>query len=123
MPPLLHSPDLLPLSARLPGNKLSWLTEKLWVKNLIKKRLGVPEDKILFSEHHLFHAASAFLRSPFDEAAILTVDGVGEWTTVKDGIGKGIDINILNKIRFPHSLGFLSSAFAAFLGFEVNEGE
>jgi carbamoyltransferase len=102
---------------------LSWLTEKLWVKNLIREKLGIAEDKILFSEHHLSHAASAFLCSPFEEAAILTVDGVGEWATATYGIGKGTDIKILSEIRFPHSLGLLYSAFTAFLGFEVNEGE
>src|SRR5919106_1269162 len=77
---------------------MSWLTEKLWVKNLIREKLGVPEEKILFSEHHLSHAASAFLCSPFDEAAILTVDGVGEWATATYGIGRGTEIQILNEI-------------------------
>jgi carbamoyltransferase len=85
--------------------------------------LVIDEKKILFSEHHLSHAASAFLCSPFEEAAILTVDGVGEWTTASFGIGKGNDIRLLKEIRFPHSLGLLYSAFTAFLGFEVNEGE
>lgn len=102
---------------------LSWLTEKLWVKNLIREKLGVPAEKILFSEHHLSHAASAFLCSPFDEAAILTVDGVGEWVTASYGVGKGTEIKMLDEITFPHSLGLLYSAFTAFLGFEVNEGE
>src|SRR5919199_895051 len=102
---------------------LNWLADKLWVKQLIQEKLGVPAAKILFSEHHLSHAASAFLCSPFDEAAILTVDGVGEWATATYGIGKGTEITILNEIRFPHSLGLLYSAFTAFLGFEVNEGE
>ncbi|HXH10153.1 MAG TPA: carbamoyltransferase [Alphaproteobacteria bacterium] len=102
---------------------MSWLTEKLWVKHLIKQKLGVGEEKILFGEHHLSHAASAFLCSPFEEAAILTVDGVGEWATATYGIGKGTDIRIIKEIRFPHSLGLLYSAFTAFLGFEVNEGE
>ena len=102
---------------------ITWLGDKLWIKHLIQKRLGVPPSKILFSEHHLSHAASAFFCSPFDEAAILTVDGVGEWTTASLGIGKGTDIKLLKEIRFPHSLGLLYSAFTAFLGFEVNEGE
>lgn len=102
---------------------ISWLGDKLWIKNLIQKRLGVPSSKVLFSEHHLSHAASAFFCSPFEEAAILTVDGVGEWTTASIGIGKGTDIRLLREIRFPHSLGLLYSAFTAFLGFEVNEGE
>ena len=102
---------------------ISWMTEKLWIKNLIRQELGVPEAKILFGEHHLSHAASAFLCSPFDEAAILTVDGVGEWATATYGVGKGTEIKVLNEIMFPHSLGLLYSAFTAFLGFEVNEGE
>jgi carbamoyltransferase len=102
---------------------VSWMTEKLWIKNLIQEKLGVPREKILFGEHHLSHAASAFLCSPFDEAAILTVDGVGEWATATYGVGKGTNIEILQEIRFPHSLGLLYSAFTAFLGFEVNEGE
>jgi carbamoyltransferase len=102
---------------------MSWLTDKLWVKNLIQSKLGIPPTKILFSEHHLSHAASAFFCSPFDEAAILTVDGVGEWATATYGTGKGNNITLLDEIRFPHSLGLLYSAFTAFLGFEVNEGE
>src|SRR5262245_26808539 len=102
---------------------VSWLTEKLWVKNMIREQLDIPEEKILFGEHHLSHAASAFLCSPFEEAAILTVDGVGEWSTATYGVGKGSDITLLEEIRFPHSLGLLYSAFTAFLGFEVNEGE
>src|SRR5262249_17146055 len=81
------------------------------------------KEKILFNEHHLSHAASAFFCSPFEEAAILTVDGVGEWATATQGVGKGNEIKLLQEIRFPHSLGLLYSAFTAFLGFEVNEGE
>jgi carbamoyltransferase len=102
---------------------VSWMTEKLWIKNLIKDKLGVAEEKILFGDHHLSHAASGFFCSPFDEAAILTVDGVGEWATATYGMGKGREIAILKEIRFPHSLGLLYSAFTAYLGFEVNEGE
>src|SRR5881398_2081584 len=102
---------------------ITWLGDKLWVKHLIQKRLGIPASKVLFSEHHLSHAASAFFSSPFEEAAILTVDGVGEWTTASMGLGKGTDVRLLREIRFPHSLGLLYSAFTAFLGFEVNEGE
>ena len=102
---------------------ITWLGDKLWIKHLIQKRLGVPASKILFSEHHLSHAASSFFCSPFDEAAILSVDGVGEWTTASIGVGKGTEIKLLKEIRFPHSLGLLYSAFTAFLGFEVNEGE
>ena len=102
---------------------ISWLGEKLWIKQLIEKRLGVSEAKILFSDHHASHAASAFYCSPFDEAAILTVDGVGEWTTATLSVGKGTEIKRLKEIHFPHSIGLLYSAFTAFLGFEVNEGE
>ena len=102
---------------------VTWLSDKLWIKHHIQKRLGVPDSKLLFSEHHLSHAASAFFCSPFEEAAILTVDGVGEWATASLGVGKGTDIQIRQEIRFPHSLGLLYSAFTAFLGFEVNEGE
>jgi carbamoyltransferase len=102
---------------------MSWLPEKLWVKQIIQTELGVSPEKILFSEHHLSHAASAFLCSPFEEAAILTVDGVGEWATATYGVGKGTDITLEFEITFPHSLGLLYSAFTAFLGFEVNEGE
>jgi carbamoyltransferase len=96
---------------------------KLWIRLLITKELKIDPRKILFSEHHLSHAASAFLCSPYDEAAILTVDGVGEWTTTTIGFGNGNKIKILKEIHFPHSLGLLYSAFTAFLGFEVNEGE
>ena len=102
---------------------ITWLGDQLWVKHLLLGKLGIPPEKILFSEHHLSHAASAFFCSPYEEAAILTVDGVGEWTTAALGVGKGTDIKLLKEIRFPHSLGLLYSAFTAFLGFEVNEGE
>jgi carbamoyltransferase len=102
---------------------IAWLGDKLWVKNTIKDKIGIEDNKILFGEHHLSHAASAFFPSPFEEAAILTVDGVGEWTTATLGTGKGNDIKLLKEIKFPHSLGLLYSAFTAFLGFQVNEGE
>ncbi|GJM15349.1 MAG: carbamoyltransferase [Thermodesulfobacteriota bacterium] len=102
---------------------ITWLGDKLWIKHLLQNKLGVERDKILFSEHHLSHAASSFYCSPFNEAAILTVDGVGEWTTATLGVGRGTDIKLLKEIKFPHSLGLLYSAFTAFLGFEVNEGE
>ena len=102
---------------------LAWLGDKLWVKSIIKDKVGIEDKKILFGEHHLSHAASAFYPSPFKEAAILTVDGVGEWTTVAMGTGKGTDIKLLKEIKFPHSLGLLYSAFTAFLGFKVNNGE
>jgi carbamoyltransferase len=102
---------------------ITWLGDKLWIKTLIQKRLGIAPAKILFSEHHLSHAASAFFCSGFDEAAIMTVDGVGEWTTASFGVGKGTEIKLQKEIRFPHSVGLLYSAFTAYLGFEVNEGE
>jgi carbamoyltransferase len=121
---LLTSMQTFPRSRRVfQESMISWLTDKLWIKNLIMRQLNVPESKIIFSNHHLSHAASAFLCSPFEEAAILTVDGVGEWATATYGIGRGTEIKILKEIRFPHSLGLLYSAFTAFLGFEVNEGE
>lgn len=102
---------------------VNWMGEKLWIKNLIRDELGVGDDKILFVDHHMSHAASAFYVSPFDEAAILTVDGVGEWTTAAMGRGQGTHIKLFKEIPFPHSLGLLYSAFTAFLGFQVNEGE
>src|SRR3990167_10743373 len=100
-----------------------WLTQKLWVKSEIASHLNIKEDKILFCEHHLSHAASAFYTSPFKEAAILTVDGVGEWATASQAEGNGNKIKILNELYYPQSLGLLYSVFTAFLGFEVNEGE
>jgi carbamoyltransferase len=121
---LLASMQSFPASHRVFREAMvTWLGDKLWVRHLIQKRLGIPASKILFSEHHLSHAASAFFCSPFGEAAVLTVDGVGEWTTASLGVGKGTDLRLVKEIRFPHSLGLLYSAFTAFLGFEVNEGE
>src|SRR5690349_7261816 len=121
---LLSSMQTFPRSSRVFREAMiTWLCDKLWIKHLIQKQLGVAPSKILFSEHHLSHAASAFFCSPFEEAAILTVDGVGEWTTASFGVGKGTQVRLLKEIRFPHSLGLLYSAFTAFLGFEVNEGE
>jgi len=99
-----------------------WLREKLWIKARIQEELAY-EGQILFSEHHLSHAASAFLVSPFKEAAILTVDGVGEWSTATRGIGRDRDIELYHEIRFPHSLGLLYSAFTYYLGFKVNSAE
>lgn len=101
----------------------TWLADKLWVKNLITKSVGIDPKNILFSDHHLSHAASAYFCSPFDEAAVLTFDGVGEWSTTTMGVGKGNDLTLTHELRFPHSIGLLYSAFTAFLGFEVNEGE
>jgi carbamoyltransferase len=102
---------------------ITWVVDKLWVASTLEAELGVPRDKVLFSDHHLSHAASAFLCSPYEESAILTVDGVGEWVTATYGAGKGTDIRLLRQMDFPHSVGLLYSAFTAFLGFEVNEGE
>ena len=102
---------------------ITWMIDKLWVGATISAELGIPKDRVLFCEHHLSHAASAFLCSPFDEAAILTVDGVGEWVTGTWGVGRGNHIDLRKQMEFPHSLGLLYSAFTAFLGFEVNEGE
>jgi carbamoyltransferase len=102
---------------------ISWMIDKLWVGTTLQTELGISKEKVLFCEHHLSHAASAYLCSPFDEAAILTVDGVGEWVTATYGVGRGNEIRLLKQIEFPHSIGLLYSAFTAFLGFEVNEGE
>ena len=109
---------------------IAWFNDKLWVKGQILTRLDIPNEKLLFVEHHLSHAASAIFCAPYDEAAILTVDGVGEWTTATvgkatadwDGSGEN-KIELFNEVKFPHSLGLLYSAFTAFLGFRVNNGE
>lgn len=106
-----------------------WLREKLFLKNLLCKELKrysaeVDWDKkLLFSEHHLSHAASAFFASPYDEAAVLTMDGVGEWATTSLAIGRGNHLEIIKEIHFPHSLGLLYSAFTYYTGFKVNSGE
>jgi carbamoyltransferase len=102
---------------------ITWMIDKLWVASTLETELGVNKEQVLFCEHHLSHAAAAFLCSPFEEAAILTVDGVGEWVTGTCGVGRGSDIRLTRQMEFPHSLGLLYSAFTAFLGFEVNEGE
>ncbi len=107
-----------------------WVKEKLFQKNLIIKELNKNlgnttnwKDILLFSEHHLSHAASAFYPSPFEKAAILTLDGVGEWTASSIGIGDGKKIEIKKEIHFPHSLGLIYSAFTYYIGFKVNSGE
>jgi len=102
---------------------ITWMIDKLWVASTLQSELGLSKEQVLFCEHHLSHAASAFLCSPFDEAALLTVDGVGEWTTGTWGTGRGNEIKLTGQTEFPHSIGLLYSAFTAFLGFEVNEGE
>ena len=99
-----------------------WIKEKLWMKEFIRKELNY-EGKIIFPEHHESHAASAFYPSPFEEAAILTMDGVGEWTTTSFGTGRNNKIELLADIKFPHSLGLLYSAFTYYTGFKVNSGE
>ena len=100
-----------------------WLHKRLWIKNDIKKHLKGFHGNIIFPDHHMSHAAHAFFTSPFNEAAILTVDGVGEWTTTSFGVATNNSIRITNDIRWPHSLGLFYSAFTYFLGFQVNEGE
>ena len=100
-----------------------WAREKLFVPRQIRKGLGAYKKKIVFAEHHVSHAASAFYPSPFEEAAILTLDGVGEWATASFGTGRGQRIDITHELRFPHSLGLLYSAFTYFCGFKVNSGE
>lgn len=99
-----------------------WIKEKLWISELIKNELHF-EGKLLFPEHHESHAASAFYPSPFQEAAILTMDGVGEWTTSSIGFGSGNKLELKKELVFPHSLGLLYSAFTYFTGFRVNSGE
>jgi len=106
-----------------------WLREKLFLKDLLLNELrkisgnGKWNEELLFSEHHLSHAASAFFPSPFDEAIVLTMDGVGEWATTSAAIGKGNSLEVQKEIHFPHSLGFLYSAFTYYTGFKVNSGE
>jgi len=100
-----------------------WVKEKLFTRELIRRQLGEYKGPVLFSEHHESHAASAFYPSPFDEAAVLTMDGVGEWATSSYGIGKGKDLELLAELHYPHSLGLLYSAFTYYTGFRVNSGE
>jgi carbamoyltransferase len=106
-----------------------WLREKLFLKDLLRNELGKldPDDgwngQLLFSEHHLSHAASAFFPSPFEEAVVLTMDGVGEWATTSAAIGRGNKLEVHKEIHFPHSLGLLYSAFTYYTGFKVNSGE
>jgi carbamoyltransferase len=107
-----------------------WIKDKLFQKSVLIKELKATldedvnwRDRLLFSEHHLSHAASAFYPSPFESAAVLTLDGVGEWTTTSLAVGKGSDLKIVKEIHFPHSLGLLYSAFTYYTGFKVNSGE
>jgi len=99
-----------------------WLGHRLRIGKEIQEKLGTDKD-ILYCQHHLSHAASAFLVSPFEEAAVITADGVGEWTTTAWGVGRGTDIEMHKEIRFPHSVGLLFSAITAYLGFQVNDAE
>ena len=107
-----------------------WIKDKLFQKSVLTKEISRTlgsevnwQDRLLFSEHHLSHAASAFYPSPFENAAVLTLDGVGEWTTASLAIGKGANLQVVKEIHFPHSLGLLYSAFTYYTGFKVNSGE
>jgi carbamoyltransferase len=106
-----------------------WIKEKLFQKRLLRQELErfAPdydwEKRLLFCEHHQSHAASAYFASPFEEAAVLTMDGVGEWATTSVGIGRGNTLQMIKEIHFPHSLGLLYSAFTYYTGFKVNSGE
>jgi carbamoyltransferase len=128
---LLTTLGTFPRSWRTFGEAMiAWFDEKLWIKPLLLRELGVSADRVLFTDHHMAHAASAFFCSPFEEAAVMTVDGVGEWTTATVGWGRASwedgsvnEITLAHEQRFPHSLGLLYSTFTAFLGFKVNNGE
>ncbi len=100
-----------------------WVGEKLWMRRVIRKGLRGYAGRILFTEHHESHAASAFFPSPFEEAAVLTVDGVGEWATASIGVGRGNRVELVREMSFPDSLGLLYAAFTAYAGFKVNSGE
>jgi len=109
---------------------VAWFKDKLWIKRLIQSHLDLSAERVLFVDHHASHAASAFFCAPFHDAAVLTFDAVGEWATATIGQGKARwngegrnGLRLFHELRFPHSLGLLYSAFTAFLGFEVNEGE
>ena len=113
-----------PRSWRLfPRQMVAWLGDKLWIRDKLATSFEIPAQRILFSEHHLSHAASAFYGSPFEDAAVLAVDGVGEWATTSLWSGAGATLRPLGEIRWPHSLGLLYSAITAHLGFAVNNGE
>src|SRR5258708_26872839 len=102
---------------------IGWMLDKLWIAGTLQSELGVSRDRVLFSEHHLSHAASAFLCSPFEESAILTVDGVGEWLTAACRVGRGTQIQLTKPIEVPHSFGLPYSAFTPCLRVEVNACE
>jgi len=100
-----------------------WIKEKLYQERELREALGGYSGPLLYAEHHESHAASAFYPSPFEEAAILTIDGVGEWATASIGVGTGRDIKLLRELHWPDSLGLLYSAFTYYTGFKVNSGE
>ena len=100
-----------------------WIKEKLWMDRNLRSELGGYSGDLFYAEHHESHAASAFYPSPFKEAAILTMDGVGEWATASFGVGRGADVQLLKEMRWPDSLGLLYSAFTYYTGFKVNSGE
>ena len=100
-----------------------WIKEKLYTDRMLRESLGDYEGKLLYAEHHESHAASAFFPSPFEEAAILTIDGVGEWATASIAVGRDADISMIRELRWPDSLGLLYSAFTYYTGFKVNSGE
>jgi carbamoyltransferase len=128
---LMSSLATVPRSWKVFGEAMiNYFDEKLWVKSILMREIGIPAEKVLFTDHHVSHAASAMFASPFDQAAVVTVDGVGEWTTASIGKGKAQwngrgenAIELWDELQFPHSVGLLYSAFTAYLGFEVNEGE
>lgn len=130
---LLTTLSAFPKSASLWRDAMvNWLKDKLWIKSIIQHEVHIKHDRILFCDHHMSHAASAFFASPFKDAAVLTVDGVGEWTTTTLGQATSVwdsdkngsnSINLFQEQRFPHSIGLLYSTFTAYLGFRVNNGE
>lgn len=121
---LMSTLGTYPLSPRLFAKAmLTWFSDKLWVRSIIADKLNLEKAKILFVPHHISHAASSYYPSGFENSAVLTFDGVGEWSTTTYGIGKGNKLTLKKEVRFPHSIGLLYSVFTAFLGFEVNDGE
>ena len=100
----------------------TWLKDKLWLQRNVRKELNF-RGKIVFPDHHVSHASGAFFPSPFSNAALITMDGVGEWATASYGVGKSNHLNLIEEMHFPHSLGLLYSAFTYYCGFKVNSGE
>lgn len=121
---LLSTLASYPQAYRLFAKGMStWLLDKLWVRSILSKESKIDPKKILFVPHHVSHAASSFYPSGFAQSAVMTFDGVGEWTTTTYGVGRDKRLEIYQEIKFPHSIGLLYSTFTAFLGFEVNDGE